>query len=378
MTRVLALLLLMAADGPAAVPTLKVAYRYDGNAAPLIDACTYGGDFRSRYGLYLEETRTKQLFSLYDGPEQTLSVRLEGFDSDSAVLAALQSGGAQVGILRCEAVLTAVLEGRPVRVIAPSQYRGDRLVVNESVPARNWSEFCTWVKARKRPVSVGFLEPRSTALLGFRQALAYENLRFEDAAGRLAGDGESLKVRLVRVDDKAPPCGIQGELQDGRLDAAVLAEPTATWVGSASGCRDIGRIDDLPPGRFEDCPGTVIASTNSAISEQGEAVGRFLELMGVATHYVNNHAHNTIVAVIRWLETPPARESTALSNVRFSSRPDANFKTGLWNWYFALRLRKALPDSLSGYMEEKEWLGVPYDSTLLMPALDRAGARIIR
>jgi hypothetical protein len=29
-------------------------------------------------------------------------------------------------------------------------------------------------------------------------------------------------------------------------------------------------------------------------------------------------------------------------------------------------------------MEEKDWLGIPYDSLLLMPALDRAGARIIR
>jgi hypothetical protein len=29
-------------------------------------------------------------------------------------------------------------------------------------------------------------------------------------------------------------------------------------------------------------------------------------------------------------------------------------------------------------MEEKDWLGIPYDSLLLMPALDRAGARIIK
>jgi ABC-type nitrate/sulfonate/bicarbonate transport system substrate-binding protein len=378
MIHLLALLLAVAAAAPGAVPALTVAYRYDGNAAPLIDACTYPEDFRSRYGLYLDETTARQLYSLYDGKNRTLSVRLTGFDSDSQVLATLLSGEAQVGILRSEAVLAAVIEGKPVRIIAPLQYRGDRLVVRDSVPAADWNEFRAWVKIQVRPISVGYIEPRSTAVLGFTQALEYENLRFEDAALGVPAGKESRKVRLVPVDDRNPPCGIQAELQDGRLDAVVLSEPTAAWVGALPGCRDIGRIDNLPPGRFEDCPGTVIAATDSAIRRQGEAVGRFLELMGVATHYANNRTHNTLAAANKWLQTPPALESTALGNVRFSSRPDFNFTTGIWNWYFALRLRKALPDSLAGYMEQKEWLGVPYDSLLLMPALDRAGARIIR
>jgi hypothetical protein len=82
--------------------------------------------------------------------------------------------------------------------------------------------------------------------------------------------------------------------------------------------------------------------------------------------------------VDKWLGTPPALESIAMANIGFSSRSDFTFTTGIWNWYFALRLRKALPDSLAGYMEEKDWLGIPYDSLLLMPALDRAGARIIK
>jgi hypothetical protein len=144
------------------------------------------------------------------------------------------------------------------------------------------------------------------------------------------------------------------------------------------GNRAIGRIDILPPGRFEDRPGTIIAATDSVIRRQGEAVGRFLELMAVATHYTNNHTSNTLTAVDRWLGNPPVLESIAMGNIGFSSRPDFTFTTGIWNWYFALRLRNAVPESLAGYMEEKYWLGVPYDSLLLMPALDRAGARIVR
>jgi NitT/TauT family transport system substrate-binding protein len=377
MTRVIALLLVVTAAATAAVPELTVAYRRDGNAAPLFDACLYPKDFRVRYGLYLKEVKPRELYSLLDGTRQTLSVRLASFETDSAVLATLLSGSAQVGILASEEVLTAVLAARPVRILAPLQRRGDMLVINRSVPAADWKEFVAWVKVRNGPVAIGYVGGHSMTVLGFAQALEYENVKYEGTVpGRGPTQGfETAKVNLVQVKDRA---ALAVELKLGRLDAAVLQEPAATLVSAVDGNRTIGRIDILPPGRFEDRPGTIIAATDSVIRRQGDAVGRFLELMAVATHYANNRTRNTLAAVDKWLETSPALESIAMGNIGFSSRPDFTFTTGIWNWYFALRLRKAVPESLAGYMEEKYWLGVPYDSLLLMPALDRAGARIIK
>ena len=75
---------------------------------------------------------------------------------------------------------------------------------------------------------------------------------------------------------------------------------------------------------------------------------------------------------------PAAVESVSLSYVGFSSSPGLAFRDGLWNWYFALRLKNAVPESLSGFMERDEWLHIPYDSSLVSPALDRAGARIVK
>jgi len=126
MTRVIAFLLLAAAAAPAAVPELTVAYRRDCLAAPLYDACFYPKDFRARYGPYLKQVESRARYDLLDGTRPTLSVRLVSCDTDSAVPAALLSGRAQVGILASEEVLTAVIAGRPVRIVAPLQrgYRG--------------------------------------------------------------------------------------------------------------------------------------------------------------------------------------------------------------------------------------------------------------
>ncbi|HTW92365.1 MAG TPA: ABC transporter substrate-binding protein [bacterium] len=382
--RIAAALLLLAGT-VAAAPELTVAYHLDDHAAPLFDACLYPKDFSARYGLFLRQAEPRLSYSLIDGKSNTLKLRLAYCGSDSAVLAALLSGRAQVGILASEDVLAAVIQGQPVRIIAPLQRASDVLVVNRSVPARNWKEFAAWAKAQNRPVLIGYLGQYSMAALGFAQALECDGIIYSTTLpgstphssrqGFGVGELGTKDVQLIQADDRAE---LATELSYGRFDAALLQEPAATWVSSLRGCPAIGRTDILPPGRFEDRPGTVVAATESTIATRGDDVGRFLELMAVATHYANNHTRNTLAAVNLWLGLSPELESIPLRSMGFSSRPDFSFTDGIWNWYFALRLRNALPQNLAGYMEEKDWLGVPYDSLLLIPALDRAGARIIR
>jgi ABC-type nitrate/sulfonate/bicarbonate transport system substrate-binding protein len=378
-TRTVALLLLLA-TAAWAVPSLTIAYHREDHAAPLFDACLYPKDFRARYRLYLKEVKPRGLYTLVDGKRSTLSLRLVSFDNDSAVVAALRSDSAQVGILASEDVLTAVMAtGLNVRIIAPLQQGGDLLVVNPSVPAADWKEFIAWVKARNRPTAIGYIGQYSMAALGLTQALEYEKVNYSGTVpGRdLSPKPESAKVKLVRADNRA---ALASELASGTLDAAVLQEPAATWVSMLRGCRAIGRTDILPPGRLEDRPGAVIAATGRAIVKQGEDLSRFLELMAVATHYANNRTQNTLAAVSKWLGTSPAMESIAMRDIGFSSRPDASFTTGIWNWYNALRLRTAVPHPLAMPFEldEKDWLRATYDSLLLAPALERAGARIVR
>lgn len=387
MLRAFAALLLTVAVGRA-VPSLTVAYHRDDHAVPLFDACLYPKDFRARYGLYLKRASERESYSMFNGKQNTLLLRLASCNTDSAVLVALLSGDAQVGILASEEVLAALIRGQPVRIIAPLQRASDMLVVNRSVPAKDWREFTAWVKAQDRPVIIGYLGQYSMAALGFAQALEYEGISYITTmpgqypfphSSRSSGDGDlspaPFRVELVELHDRA---ALAAELSSGRFDAVLFEEPAATWVEVLHGCRAIGRIGILPPGRFEDRPGAVIAATDSAITTRGNDIGRFLELLAVATHYANNRRRNTLAAACRWLGTSPGLESLPLAHIGFSSRPDFTFTDGIWNWYFALRLRNALPEAMAGYMEEENWLGVPYDSLLLMPALERAGARIIR
>jgi ABC-type nitrate/sulfonate/bicarbonate transport system substrate-binding protein len=377
-TKTVAVLLLLA-TAAWAVPTLTVAYHRDDHAAPLFDACLYPKDFQASYGLYLEEVKPHQLYTLLDDKGDTMSLRLAAYDTDSEVLAAILSDTVQLGILAAEDVLGIILAGRAMRIIAPLQYARDLLVVNPKVPAADWKEFIAWVKALDRQATIGYIGQYSMAALGLTQALEYEKVNY---VGTLPGKDlspkpESAKVKLTRTDDRA---ALASELSSGRFDAAVLEEPAATWVSSLRGCPTIDRTDVLPPGRLEDHPGTVIAATDQVISRRGEDMGRFLELMAVATHYANNNTQNTLAAVNQWLGASTARESISLGNMGFSSQPDMKFTKGIWNWYYALKLRTAVPHTVRMplEMQEKNWLETAYHSLLLTPALERAGARIIK
>jgi NitT/TauT family transport system substrate-binding protein len=379
-TRTVTVLLLLA-TAAWAVPSLTVAYHREDHAAPLFDACLYPKDFRARYGLYLKEVKPRELYTLVNGKRGTLSLRLTPFDTDSEVVTALRLDSAQVGILASEDVLAAVMTtGLNIRIIAPLQHGGDLLVVNPSVPAADWKEFIAWVRAQNGPTTIGYIGQYSMTALGFTQALEYEKVNYVGTVpGRdLSPKPESAKVKLVGADDRA---ALADELSSGTFDAAVLQEPVATWVSVLQGSRTIGRTDILPPGRFEDRPGTVIAAIGPTIRKRGEDLSRFLELMAVANHYANDRTRNTLAAVNKWLDAPPALESIAMGNIGFSSRPDTNFTTGIWNWYSALRLRTAVPHPLRMPLEmteAKNWLAATYDSLLLMPALKRADARITK
>jgi ABC-type nitrate/sulfonate/bicarbonate transport system substrate-binding protein len=390
--------LLLLATAAWAVPSLTIAYHREDHAAPLFDACLYPKDFRSRYRLYLKEVKPPALYTLVDGKRSTLSLRLLPLDSDSAVLSALRSDSAQVGILATEEVLAAVINtAMNIRIIAPLQHGGDLLIVNPSIPAANCKEFLAWVKAQNRPTTIGYIGQYSMAALGFTQALEYEKIKYTGTVpGRdlspqkhtcahthahteactPAEKPESTRVKLILAEDRA---ALAAELSVGTFDAAVLEEPAATWVSMLQGSRAIGRTDILPPGRFEDRPGTVIAAPGRSIVKQGEDLSRFLELTAVATHYANNNKGKTLAAVAKWLDAPPALESIAMRDIGFTSRPGPRFTAGIWSWYNALRLRSAVPKlvALPVDLDEKHWLRM-YDSLLLTPALERAGARITK
>ncbi len=358
--RYISLLLLVTSCTPR-VSKLTVSYRSDNRCAPLYAACLYGRQFRQRYGIWLKPVKPRERYFLYSGCRPVLELLLESQPSDKRVAERLMYGDVPVGIVAPEDVMRAVLDSFPVHIVAPLQSGGDILLIHPDLPIDSWTSFTDYLRRLNRPLRFAYVPREPNCLFAFEQALEYENLR-----------DKAILYRMTGYDVMA-----QG-LIDCTLDGAVLANPAATEVALATGCRTVCRLNDLPPNRFENSPSTVIAAYDSAIQAGRTAIESFLELMACATHFANEQTAATRVAARQWLETTTAEESASSSTYRFSSLPDWYFRSGIWNWFFALRLKNQVPARYAGLMDVDEWFGIPYDSSLVIPAIERAGARIIR
>lgn len=341
--------------------TLTVSYRIDDRCAPLYAACLNSEDFRARYGIWLAPIRPRELYSLRSGLRPVLNLKLDAQPGDQRTVDGMTYAGIPLAIVAPEPVMRAVLDSFPVRIIAPLQSRSSTLVIGPGLAADSWPEFVALLRAATRPLRVGYVDREPMALLAFEQAIAHERLE--------------TRVTLLRMVDYPPAAQA---LAAGTLDALLVANPAAYAIAAASGSRIICELHDLPPNRFENHPATVIAATDSAIQSDRAAITSFLELMACATHYANTQTARTRAAAAEWLGLTPEDESACFSTYRFASLPDWHFRMGLWNWYFALRDKGEVPPEFAGLMNPDDWYGIPYDSTLIWSALERAGRRIIR
>lgn len=354
-------LLLFFANCAPRVAMLTVSYRADNRCAPLYAACLHGKEFRQRYGLWLKPIKYKERYLLYSGYRPVLNLLLESQPGDKRVADRLILGDVPVGIVSPEEVMNLVLDSFPVHIIAPLQSGGDILLIHPDLPIDSWTSFTDYLRRVSRSFRFAYVPREPNCLLAFEQALEYENL--------------TNRVTLFRMTDY----GVLAQaLIDCTLDGAVLANPTATEVAMATGCRPVCRLNDLPPNRFENSPSTVVAAHDSAIRADRTAIEKFLELMACATHFANEQTAATRIAARQWLQTTEAEEGAGFDTYRFSSLPDWYFRSGIWNWFFALRLKGRVPQRYAGLMDVDDWFGIAYDSSLIIPAIERAGARIIR
>lgn len=353
-------LLLFLADCTPRVSTLTVSYRADNRCAPLYAACLYGRQFRQRYGLWLKPVRPNERYLLYSGCRPVLDLLLESQPGDKRVAERLAWGDVPMGIVSPEEVMRALLDSFPVHIVAPLQSGGDILLIHPDLPIDSWASFTDYLRRVSRPLRLAYVPREPNCLFAFEQALEYENLSNKAVLFRMTGY-DVLAQALIEC----------------TLDGAILANPAATEVALATGCRTVCRLNDLPPNRFENSPSTVIAAHDSAIQTDRAAIEKFLELMACATHFANEQTAATRAAARQWLQMAE-EESTSFNTYRFSSRPDWYFRSGIWNWFFALRLKNQVPARYAGLMDADDWFGIPYDSSLIIPAIERAGARIIR
>ncbi len=315
---VVALLLIVVAILPlsalAKAPVLKVGHVGHDHHTALYVAALNGDLFKSDYGIYLKEVRAKQLYELYDGDKLICELELYKAGGGSKMPTAMAQGTFDIGFGGVAAVAFFVDKGTPMKIISPLHSKGDMLVVGKDLPPKSWEEFVTYVKNRKEPLRVGFKAPKAIALIILQGAL--------DEVGITYSNDTSVRDVNVHLINMKGARQLNPGLLNNIIDAYVCNNPFCA-IGEEKGMgRCIADLNDLPPGLWKDHPCCMISAMDEVVKEKRDLVVKFLELIVIATDYMNENPRIAMESASKFLGTTITVEENSIPTSLYLTDPD--------------------------------------------------------
>lgn len=305
-------------------PVLKVGHVGHDHHTALYIAAQNEELFKRDYGLYLKEIRPKQLYELYDSDKLICEVELYLAGGGSKMPTDMAQGIFDVGFGGVAAVAFFVDKGTAMKIISPLHSKGDMLVVSPNVPANDWKSFVEVCKNRDEPLKVGYKKPKAIALLIFEGALREEGITYtHDAQNR---DADVLMVNMKGAGHLNPG------LQNSIIEAYVCNNPFCAIAEDKGIGRCIADLNDLPPGLWKDHPCCMIAAMEEVIKAKRAELIKFLELIVIATDYINANQAIAVKSASDWIGTSIAVEEKSIPTSGYLTEPNEVWLKGIYTW----------------------------------------------
>ncbi len=313
---------------PVEVPVLKVGHVGHDHHTALYVAALNGDKFRNEFGLYLKEVREKELYEMWDGDKIICELELYKAGGGSKMPTDMAQGVFDVGFGGLAAVAFFTDKGTPMKIISPLHSKGDMLVVNNEISAGDWNEFVTFLKNRNEPLKVGFKAPKAIALIIFETALKHEGISFTYDAG-----DRNAKVQLVNMKGAK---NLNPGLSNSIIDAYVCNNPFCAVAEDKGIGKSIADLNDLPPGLWKDHPCCVIGAMEDVIVSKRKELVKFLELMTIATDYMNSDPRIAVESASKWIGTSIAVEEISIPTSSYLTEPNEVWLNGSYVWAKAM------------------------------------------
>lgn len=307
-------------------PVLKVGHVGHDHHTALYVAALNGDLFEKDYGFYLKEVRPKALYEMYDGGKLICELELYKAGGGSKMPTAMAQGTFDIGFGGVAAMAFFTDKGTPMKIISPLHNKGDMLVVGKGLEgkAKNWKSFVKLAKKSKEPIKVGFKAPKAIALLIFQAAMDHEGITYTYNAKNIKAD-----VLLVNMKDAKH---LNPGLRDGIIDAYVCNNPVCALAEEIGVGKCIADLNDLPPGLWKDHPCCIIGAMDAVVAEKRDLVVKFLEIIVIATDYMNQNQEIAVKSASEWIGTSIEVEKKSIPTSGYSTVADEQWLSGIYTW----------------------------------------------
>lgn len=310
------------------VPVLKVGYAGHDHQTALYIACLESQRTQREIDIYMKEINPKKHYELYKGKNKIANIEIFLSGGGSKIPTNMAQGTFEVGFGGVAAFAFFIDKGTPMKIISPLHSKGDMLVVKPDNPADSWESFIQYVQKEKRPVKIGFKSPVAVAKLIFERGLQEEGISF-------TGDASDKNKEVIMINMKEAGNLVPG-LQNNLIDGFVCNNPVCAVAQHKGVGKSIADLNTLPPGIWKDHPCCAIAVTEKALQEKRDVLVPFMQLIILATNYINEDIAIAVKDASQWLGVAEAVEKESIPTSGYSTIPSQKWKKGMYVWVDAM------------------------------------------
>lgn len=321
---ILGIMLILLSCAKQETVVLKVGHVGHDHHSALYVACFEGERFKNDYNIYLKEIEKEKLYELYDGNKKIAEIELYKSGGGSEMPTLMSQGHFEIGFGGVAAVLFFVDKQAPMKIISPLHGKGDMLVVKPDLKINNWNEFVQWVKKNPKQVRIGYKDPVAVAKIIFESALKEEGISYTE-------NPADKKAKIILINMKGEKNLVPG-IQNKIIDCYISNNPWCAVAEEKGVGKCICELSDLPPHIWKDHPCCCIAANDSAIKYKKQAITKFLELITIATKYINEQPELGYNAASKWIGTSYEVEKKSMQTSKYSVEPTRDWKEAIYMW----------------------------------------------
>ncbi|WP_414469048.1 ABC transporter substrate-binding protein [Methanobacterium sp. ACI-7] len=226
--------------------------------------------------------------------KEDIRVQLVPFRAGPEIIKALEEGEIDVGYCGISPVITAIDNGKPIKIVAAVNQEGSGIVANSNIKTIND------LKSKR----VAIPQKGSVQDILLKDTLKSNNISLSD-------------VQIIESEVPYMP----KSLLFNKFDAFVAWEPYPSAAQIDENETILAYSEEL----WEDHPCCVIITTDDYAKSSTNKLNKILSVHREATNYINSHKNETVLIISKKLGTEIEVEEESLKHVEFVSDLSDNF-----------------------------------------------------
>lgn len=298
---------------PVKAPAINVSYGLTTHHQGFTIALQKAEQFKD-FGVYFKTVVDKEKYDLYSGGKKIARFNVIVTKSGAEAASLFAQKHLDLTVNSFPAMLSAIDNGTPIKVLAPIQADGIAMVGPTDGPVKDWDSLIKFIKASANPVKIGYHSPTSAPKILVEAALFEAGLRLTGDASLTKAQADVLLVDLKSI------ANFNVALTSKQVDFWVAPTPTPQVAALKGQGRIILDLKTLPPaGKWEHFPCCVTAARTEVINKHPEVFSAYMKLLTKSSDWCNKNADEAARLSAQWFGVP--EKAIRMAEVTYSTSP---------------------------------------------------------